>query len=207
MSIIPEYFPELTQSQREMYIRLADLYKYWNSQINVVSRKDIENIETHHILHSLAIAEVIKFSKGTRILDVGTGGGLPGIPLAIMFPDCSFTLVDSIGKKIKVAQNIVDELGLSNVKVENKRAETINEVFDFVVSRAVAPMPTLIDWVKKSIKPGGINSLANGIICLKGGNLSDELKSFQKIVERWNVDDFFEDEFFKEKYVVYVPRY
>lgn len=205
MEVISEYFPELTQNQRDMFANLGGLYREWNSQINVVSRKDIDNIETHHILHSLAIAKVIQFAKGTQIMDVGTGGGLPGIPLAILFPNCHFTLVDSIGKKIKVAQEIVNSLGLKNVKVENKRAECINAQFDFVISRAVAPLPTLMGWVKKSIKPGGSNSLANGIICLKGGDLSEELKPYSKIVEKRKISDFFEDDFFAEKYVVYVP--
>lgn len=207
MKNFSEFFPELTQPQLDMFGQLGNLYKSWNAQINVVSRKDIDNIEVHHILHSLAIAKVIQFGKGTHIMDVGTGGGLPGIPLAIMFPNCYFTLVDSIGKKVKVAQEIVNELGLKNVKVENRRAESIASTFDFVVSRAVAPLPTLMGWVKKSIRPGGGNSLPNGVICLKGGDLSEEIRPYHKILERWNINDFFDDPFFEEKYVLFVPMY
>lgn len=207
MKNFSEFFPELTQPQLDMFGQLGNLYKSWNAQINVVSRKDIDNIEVHHILHSLAIAKVIQFGKGTHIMDVGTGGGLPGIPLAIMFPNCYFTLVDSIGKKVKVAQEIVNELGLKNVKVENRRAESIASTFDFVVSRAVAPLPTLMGWVKKSIRPGGCNSLPNGVICLKGGDLSEEIRPYHKILERWNINDFFDDPFFEEKYVLFVPMY
>lgn len=206
MSIIFDYFPELTQNQRSQYSKLGELYRMWNQQINVVSRKDIDNIEIHHVLHSLAIAKVVQFCKGTNIMDVGTGGGLPGIPLAIMFPNCHFTLVDSIGKKTRVAQSIANELELSNVAVVNKRAEAIDGTFDFVVSRAVAPLPQIARWVQPRIKPGGCNTIENGIICLKGGNLSDEVEPFRKVVRKWSISSFFEEEYFNDKFVLFLPN-
>jgi 16S rRNA (guanine527-N7)-methyltransferase len=189
-----------------MFIQLEPLYKEWNAQINVVSRKDIDSIYLHHVLHSLAIAKVISFAKNTRILDVGTGGGFPGIPLAIFFPQCNFTLVDSIGKKIIVAYEIAQALGLKNVKVVKSRAEELEGEFDFVVSRAVAPLPTIKNWVNNLIKPGGYNQLPNGIIVLKGGDLKEELAPFRKILEKWEINNFFEEEYFNGKSVIFIPR-
>jgi len=165
MEVVFEYFPELTSNQRDQYNELFELYKFWNAQINVVSRKDIDNLPTHHVLHSLAIAKVISFIAGTRIMDIGTGGGFPGIPLAIMFPKCNFTLVDSIAKKTKVAAEVAKALKLSNVEVITNRAENITDKFDFVTNRAVAPIPKIMSWIEKNIKPGGANQLANGLIC------------------------------------------
>ncbi|MHC1705611.1 MAG: 16S rRNA (guanine(527)-N(7))-methyltransferase RsmG [Tenuifilaceae bacterium] len=206
MDCIIKYFPELSSAQRQMFIQLEPLYKEWNAQINVVSRKDIDSIYLHHVLHSLAIAKVISFAKNTRILDVGTGGGFPGIPLAIFFPQCNFTLVDSIGKKIIVAYEIAQALGLKNVKVIKSRAEELEGEFDFVVSRAVAPLPTIKNWVNNLIKPGGYNQLPNGIIALKGGDLKEELAPFRKILEKWEINNFFEEEYFREKSVIFIPR-
>ncbi len=206
MDCIIKYFPELSSSQRQMFIQLEPLYKEWNAQINVVSRKDIDSIYLHHVLHSLAIAKVISFAKNTRILDVGTGGGFPGIPLAIFFPQCNFTLVDSIGKKIIVAYEIAQTLGLTNVKVIKSRAEELQGEFDFVVSRAVAPLPTIKNWVNNLIKPGGYNQLPNGIIVLKGGDLKEELAPFRKILEKWEINNFFEEEYFNGKSVIFIPR-
>jgi len=206
MDRIIKYFPELTAAQREQFARLDPLYREWNAQINVISRKDIENIYLHHVLHSLAIAKVISFSKNTRILDVGTGGGFPGIPLAIYFPNCSFTLIDSIGKKVIVAHEIAQSLGLKNVKVLKSRAEELKGEFDFAITRAVAPLPTIKEWVNKIVKPGGLNQLENGIIALKGGDLKDELAPFGKNLTKWGIDKFFEEEYFVEKSIIFVPR-
>jgi 16S rRNA (guanine527-N7)-methyltransferase len=206
MNSIIKYFPELSSNQRKQLLELEPLYKEWNSRINVISRKDIDNIYLHHVLHSLAIAKATNFIKGTRIIDVGTGGGFPGIPLAIYFPNCSFTLVDSIGKKIVVANEVVQSLGLINIKTIKARAEELDGEYDFVVSRAVAPLATLQNWVLKLIKPGGSNQLPNGIIALKGGDLKEEMVPFKKISTKWDIDNFFEEDYFKEKYVVYIPR-
>ena len=204
MEVVFEYFPELTSNQRDQYNELFELYKFWNAQINVVSRKDIDNLPTHHVLHSLAIAKVISFIAGTRIMDIGTGGGFPGIPLAIMFPKCNFTLVDSIAKKTKVATEVAKALKLSNVEVITDRAENITDKFDFVTNRAVAPIPKIMSWIEKNIKPGGANQLANGLICLKGGDLKDEVKPYRKYLEKWKISNFFEDEYFSEKYVIHI---
>ncbi|HPD94665.1 MAG: 16S rRNA (guanine(527)-N(7))-methyltransferase RsmG [Bacteroidales bacterium] len=204
MEVVFEYFPELTSNQRDQYNELFELYKFWNAQINVVSRKDIDNLPTHHVLHSLAIAKVISFIAGTRIMDIGTGGGFPGIPLAIMFPKCNFTLVDSIAKKTKVAAEVAKALKLSNVEVITDRAENITDKFDFVTNRAVAPIPKIMSWIEKNIKPGGANQLANGLICLKGGDLKDEVKPYRKYLEKWKISNFFEDEYFSEKYVIHI---
>lgn len=205
MDIITSYFPELTKIQREQIQELDKLYRHWNAQINVISRKDIDNLMVHHVLHSMSIARVIHFIRGTRIMDIGTGGGFPGIPLAIMFPQCHFTLVDSVGKKVLVTQEIANAINLSNVTVLKLRGEEIAEKFDFVVSRAVAPIPQLLSWVEKNIKPGGANTLPNGLICLKGGNINDEIKPYRKFLEKWNVRNFFEEEYFDGKYVVFIP--
>lgn len=206
MDIITKYFPELSGTQRKQLSELDPLYRDWNSRINVISRKDIDNINIHHVLHSLSIAKVISFTKGARILDVGTGGGFPGIPLAIFFPYCNFTLVDSIGKKITVASEIAQSLELTNVKAIKSRAEELDGDFDFVVTRAVAPLPTLSGWVNKIIKPGGINQLPNGIIALKGGDLKEELAPFGKKINRWKINTFFEEEYFQEKSIIFLPR-
>lgn len=205
MEIVAQYFPELTQAQRQQFSELEPLYRTWNAQINVISRKDIDNLAVHHILHSLAIAKVIQFASGTTVMDIGTGGGFPGIPLAIMFPKCRFTLVDSIAKKTKVTAEVAKAIGLQNVEVITSRAEDLKHHWDFVVSRAVAPVPKLMAWTEKNIKPGGMNSLPNGLICLKGGDIRDELKPYQKWVTKWSIDDFFEDEYFAEKYVIHIP--
>ncbi len=206
MDRIIKYFPELSSTQRKQLSELDPLYREWNSRINVISRKDIENIFLHHVLHSLAIAKIISFAKNTRILDVGTGGGFPGIPLAIFFPNCSFTLVDSIGKKVTVANEVAQSLGLTNVKAIKSRAEDLENEFDFVVTRAVAPLPTLNSWVQKIIKPSGLNQLPNGIIALKGGDLKEELAPFGKKTTKWTINTFFEEEYFQEKSIIFIPR-
>lgn len=205
METILNYFPELSQNQRLQIQELDKLYRHWNAQINVISRKDIDNIMTHHVLHSLSIAKIISFMRGTRIMDIGTGGGFPGIPLAIMFPQCEFTLVDSVGKKTIVAQEVANALGLTNVKVIKTRAEDFAEKFDFVVSRAVAPIPQLIGWTKKNVKQGGANSLPNGMIFLKGGDIAEELKPYRSHLEKWNIQNLFEEEYFEEKYIIFIP--
>ncbi|MGE0077143.1 MAG: 16S rRNA (guanine(527)-N(7))-methyltransferase RsmG [Bacteroidales bacterium] len=205
MDKILNYFPELSQNQRTQIQELDQLYRHWNAQINVISRKDIDNVMTHHVLHSMAIGKIINFAKGTRIMDIGTGGGFPGVPLAIMFPQCHFTLVDSIGKKTIVAQEVANAINLTNVTVIKNRAEEISEKFDFVVSRAVAPIPQLMNWSNKSVKPGGINSLPNGMIFLKGGDISEELKPYRKYCEKWDIQSFFEEEYFNEKYIIFIP--
>lgn len=206
MDRIIKYFPELTSNQRKQFTQLEPLYRDWNSRINVISRKDIDNIYLHHVLHSLAIAKIISFAKNTRILDVGTGGGFPGIPLAIYFPSCNFTLVDSIGKKTTVANEIAISLGLTNVKTIKARAEELDGEFDFVITRAVAPLPTLYNWVHKIIKPGGLNQLPNGIIALKGGDLKEELAPYRKIFSKWEINGFLEEEYFQEKSIIFIPR-
>lgn len=206
MDALIKYFPELTKSQRDQFSKLQDLYTDWNSKINVVSRKDIDMLYLHHVLHSMAIAKVVSFVKNTKILDIGTGGGFPGIPLAIFFPQVNFTLVDSVGKKITVVNAVSEQLGLSNVEAFKARVEGINDTFDFAVTRAVAPMPTLMEWVRKKIKPGGFNPISNGIIALKGGDIKDELAPFGKSVMKWKISNFFEEEYFVEKQVVYIPR-
>lgn len=205
MEAILKYFPELTNRQRQQFGMLQELYTDWNSKINVVSRKDIDKLYIHHVLHSLAIAKVISFAKGTRILDVGTGGGFPGIPLAILSPAVSFTLVDSIGKKITVVNEVLSSLQLTNVVAQKARAEELKDTFDFVVTRAVAPMPTIMGWVRGKVKPGGYNHLPNGIIALKGGDIREELAPLGKSVKRWKISDMFEEEYFVEKKVVFVP--
>mgnify|MGYP002622767424 CR=1 FL=1 len=206
MEEVYKYFPELTLVQREQFSMLQGLYADWNSKINVVSRKDIDKLSLHHVLHSLAIAKVIDLAKDTRILDVGTGGGFPGIPLAILFPNVQFTLVDSVGKKITVVQAVAEGIGLKNVIGLKARVEEMKETFDFALTRAVAPMPTIMNWVRGKVKPGGYNHLPNGIIALKGGDIRSELAPFGKSAKRWKISNFFEEEYFEEKYVVYVPR-
>lgn len=204
MDILLKYFPGLADTQKVQFAALFDLYSEWNSKINVISRKDIDNLYTHHILHSLAIAKLIHFTDGSRIMDVGTGGGFPGIPLAIMFPQCHFLLVDSIGKKIKVATEVATAIGLTNVELRHCRAEEVKDLFDFVVSRAVMQLPDLVKIVRKNISKVSKNSLPNGLICLKGGNLDAELKLFKKTSEADNLSMFFDEEYFETKKIVYV---
>lgn len=202
--LILSYFPELSSNQIEQFSKLQELYVHWNEQINVISRKDTDNFYERHVLHSLGIAKVIKFKKDTKIMDVGTGGGFPGIPLAILFPDCDFLLVDSIGKKIKVVTEVANSLGLKNVKGLHERAEKVDGTFDFVVSRAVTQMPEFITWVKNKVSKTSRNSLPNGILYLKGGDLSDEMKTVKQWIKEYKLKDFFEGEFFETKKVVYV---
>ncbi len=202
--LILSYFPELTSIQIEQFSKLQEIYVHWNEQINVISRKDTENFYERHVLHSLGIAKVIQFKKGTKIMDVGTGGGFPGIPLAILFPDCEFLLVDSIGKKIKVVNEVASSLELKNVTGIHERAEKVGGTFDFIVSRAVTQMPEFITWVKSKISKTSKNTLPNGILYLKGGDLSEEMKTVKQWSKEYNLKDFFEGEFFETKKVVYV---
>lgn len=204
MEIILKYFPDISEEQKSQFAALYDLYVDWNSKINVISRKDIENLYTHHVLHSLAIAKLIQFTDGTQLMDVGTGGGFPGVPLAILFPKCKFLLVDSIGKKIRVATEVATAIGLKNIQFRHCRAEEVKEKFDFVVSRAVMPLPDLVKIIKKNISKEQRNALPNGLICLKGGNLEGELKPFKKTAEADDLSMFFEEEYFKTKKIVYV---
>lgn len=204
MDIILKYFPNISEKQKEQFAALFDLYVDWNSKINVISRKDIENLYTHHVLHSLAIAKLIQFKDGSQIMDVGTGGGFPGVPLAILFPECNFLLVDSIGKKIRVATEISTAIGLKNIQFRHCRAEEVKEQFDFVVSRAVMPLPDLVKIIRKNVSKVQQNALPNGLICLKGGNLEGELKPFKKTAEADDLSMFFEEEYFKTKKIVYV---
>jgi len=208
--LIQKYFADLTEKQLWQFEQLPELYADWNEKINVISRKDIENIVEKHILHSLAIAKVVQFSAGTKILDVGTGGGFPGIPLAIMFPDCDFHLVDSIAKKIKVVSEISKAVELTNVRAEQARAETLNEHYDFVVSRAVTAFPEFLKWVKKNVTSTPLsnrdNQISNGILYLKGGDLSDELRGFERQIKIFEISDFFKEDFFETKKIVYYSR-
>lgn len=204
MQIIEKYFPELTKKQKQQFSQLEELYKLWNDQINVISRKDTENFYERHVLHSLGIAKVMPFADSSKILDIGTGGGFPGIPLAILFPDCEFTLVDSIGKKIKVVTEVASALGLTNVTGIHERAEKIQGKFDFIVSRAVTAMPAFLNWTKGKISSENRNNLPNGILYLKGGDLEEELKPVQQAVTIYNLSDYFSEDFFETKKVVHV---
>ena len=204
MDIILKYFPNLSDRQKEQFAALYDLYFDWNSKINVISRKDIENLYEHHVLHSLAIAKYITFKPGTTIMDMGCGGGFPGIPLAIMFPDVQFHLVDSIGKKVRVAAEIAASIGLENVRTSHSRAEEIKDKYSFVVSRAVMQLPDLVKICRKNISKEQDNVLPNGIICLKGGDMTAETQPFRKSCEVVNVSNYFGEEYFKDKKVVYV---
>ena len=204
MDEILKYFPNLTAIQKEQIEKLDFLYHDWNEKINVISRKDIDALYTKHILHSLGIAKIIQFEPGTYVLDVGTGGGFPGIPLAILFPETRFYLIDVIAKKIKVVQAVAEGLELKNVRAEQMRAENVKGDFDFIVSRAVTNMPDFVSWVETKIKKNNKHELKNGILYLKGGDLSEELKDFPKATE-YNLADFFEDEFFETKKVVHLP--
>lgn len=207
MEIINKYFPDLTQEQKEQIAQLDALYRDWNSKINVISRKDIDNLYEHHVLHSMAIAKAIHFRPGTEILDFGCGGGFPGIPLAILFPDCKFKLIDGTGKKIRVATEVANAIGLKNVTAEQLRGEDEHGKFDFVVSRAVMQLPDLMKIIKKNFKSSQQNAMPNGLFCLKGGNLGEELKAYKNIAEVTPLSNFFEEEWFKQdKQLVYVPR-
>jgi 16S rRNA (guanine527-N7)-methyltransferase len=203
--ILLKYFPDLTPDQIQKFVRLQALYEEWNSKINVISRKDMEAFYEHHVLHSLAIAKVIRFVPGTRVLDVGTGGGFPGVPLAIMFPEVHFTLIDSIGKKIRVVQEVALASGLKNVTAVRGRAEEQKEKVDFVVSRAVAPLGELAGWVRKLIRPGTKHILANGILCLKGGDLKQEIRDSGLLVTSYDLSEFFEEEYFQTKKLLFSP--
>ena len=204
MESITKYFPNLSDRQKEQFAALYDLYYDWNSKINVISRKDIENLYLHHVLHSLAIAKYITFKPGTTIMDMGCGGGFPGIPLAIMFPDVQFHLVDSIGKKVRVAGEIAQSIGLTNVRTSHSRAEEIKDKYSFVVSRAVMQLPDLVKICRKNISNDQFNALPNGIICLKGGDMTAETRAFKNCSEIIDVSTYFAEEYFKDKKVVYV---
>jgi 16S rRNA (guanine527-N7)-methyltransferase len=204
MEIIEKYFPGLTEKQKFQFVSLYDLYTDWNSKINLISRKDIENLYEKHILHSLGIAKAIRFSDHSAVLDVGTGGGFPGIPLAIMFPKVRFLLIDSIGKKIKVAEDIAGRIGLENVECKQERVEDEKAEFDFVVSRAVMSLPDLLKAAKKNIVKDQQNAIPNGFLCLKGGDLQEELKPFKNKVVIYELKDYFAEEFFRTKKVVYL---
>lgn len=203
--IIYKYFPHLSDEQITQFAALGELYRDWNAKINVISRKDIDHVYEHHVLHSLAIAKIINFRPGTSILDFGTGGGFPGVPLSILFPDCKFKLIDGTGKKIRVAQEVCDTIGLKNCSPTHLRGEDEKDKYDFIVSRAVMPLPDLVKLMRKNISKTHQNSLPNGVICLKGGNLQNELQPFHKIVETTDISQFFSEEWFKEKYVIYLP--
>lgn len=204
MSIIKAHFPNLSPEQKDQFDQLQELYTFWNNQINVISRKDLDNFYERHVLHSLGIAKVMPFADQSKILDIGTGGGFPGIPLAILFPSCSFTLVDSIGKKIKVVNEVSAALGLKNVKGIHERAEKIDEQFDFIVSRAVTSMPDFLKWTKDKFLKQQKNELKNGILYLKGGDLTEELKGIQKFYKVFELKEYYDGEFFETKKVVYV---
>ncbi|MFT4735169.1 MAG: 16S rRNA (guanine527-N7)-methyltransferase [Algoriphagus sp.] len=205
MDIILKYFPGLTDGQKTQFGQLEELYTLWNAQINVISRKDIDALYEKHVLHSLGIAKVIDFTEGTKVLDVGTGGGFPGIPLAIMFPDVNFHLVDSVGKKIKVVTEVANALGLANLKAEHERAEKVKGTYDFVVSRAVTRMKPFIGWIHQKFETRTINKIDNGILYLKGGDLTEELNEAKRPYQEHALSDLFEEDFFETKKVVYVP--
>ena len=205
VSLITKYFPHLTEKQLKQFGELQELYTFWNAQINVVSRQDIENLYEKHILHSLGIAKVMSFKTGTEILDVGTGGGFPGIPLAILFPECHFHLVDSIGKKIKVVTEVAQSIALTNLTAQHERAENVASDYDFIISRAVTRLKPFYGWVKDKVTKNSYNELKNGILYLKGGNLEEELQEFGGEYKIYNLSEHFEEEFFETKKVVYVP--
>ena len=203
--IIYRYFPNLNDVQLQQFAALGELYRDWNTKINVISRKDIDQLYEHHVLHSLAIAKIINFRPGTLILDFGTGGGFPGVPLSILFPECQFKLIDGTGKKIRVAQEVCDAIGLKNCAPTHLRGEDEKDKYDFIVSRAVMPLPDLVKLMRKNISKTSSNALPNGVLCLKGGNLQAELQPYHKIVETTEISQFFKEEWFKEKYVIYLP--
>lgn len=205
MKTILKYFTGLTDTQQQQLAQLDALYREWNAKINVISRKDIDNLYEHHVLHSLAIARAYRFQPGTKILDFGTGGGFPGIPLAIVLPECQFRLIDGTGKKIRVAQEVISAIGLKNCEAVHLRGEDEHRLYDFVVSRAVMPLPDLLKIVRKNISCEQRNAMANGVICLKGGQIEAETAPFRRTVEIDDISRWFEEEWFKEKSVVYVP--
>lgn len=205
MDKILKYFPEITERQKEQFAALLPLYEDWNAKINVISRKDMDNFYEHHVLHSLAIAKVQPFKPMAEILDVGTGGGFPGIPLAILFPESKFHLIDSIGKKIKVVQNVAEQLELTNVRTEQIRAEQLRGSYDFIVSRAVTDLGQFTQWVRGRISTIQYHKLRNGILYLKGGDLTDELAPFKKKARTWDISDFFQEDYFLTKKVIYLP--
>ena len=205
MQIINQYFPNLTSLQKEQFAKLGDLYKDWNQKINVISRKDVDMLYERHVLHSLAIAKIIKFRNKTSILDVGTGGGFPGIPLAILFPGAKFHLIDAIGKKIKVVNAVIQELDLKNITAEQKHSTELKGRFDFIVSRAVTAFPKFVELMQNKIKYKSVNSMQNGILYLKGGDLDEELKDYRKELTLSPISNFFKEEFFETKSVVYYP--
>jgi 16S rRNA (guanine527-N7)-methyltransferase len=203
LRVLTKYFPELSEQQLKQFGQLQDLYQNWNAQINVISRKDIEALHEKHVLHSLGIAKVMAFAPGTKVLDVGTGGGFPGIPLAILFPECEFTLVDSIGKKIKVVNEVSAAIGLTNVKAYHSRVEDIKDKFHFIVSRAVTEFPVFYKWVRTKVLSEQFNPLPNGILYLKGGDLEEEFGKYYAKAKFYALNDYFEEEFFETKKVVY----
>lgn len=202
--LLKKYFPFVSQAQAQQLMGLQPLYAEWNSKINVISRKDFENFFVHHVLHSLSLTKILQFEPSTTILDVGTGGGFPGIPLAIVFPECDFLLVDSIGKKIKVVEDVADSVGLKNVKAAKMRAEDVQGKFDFVVSRAVTALPVFMTWVDGKIKPRGFNKVPNGVLYLKGGDLQDELSGINTKHTVYDLKEFFEEPFFETKKIVHL---
>jgi 16S rRNA (guanine527-N7)-methyltransferase len=204
-SVVLKYFDSLTEKQRSQFMSLGTLYQEWNEKINVISRKDIDNIYINHVLHSLGIAKVMSFNKGAQVIDVGTGGGFPGIPLAILFPETEFHLIDSIGKKITVVKEVVASLGLKNVSAEQIRAEQLKNKYDFIVSRAVTRMREFYGWVQNRIKPNSTHSLDNGILYLKGGDLDEELNELKRPYSLYELSDYFKEDFFETKKVVYMP--
>ena len=203
--IIYRYFPNLTDTQLQQFAALGELYRDWNTKINVISRKDIDQLYEHHVLHSLAIAKIINFRPGTRILDFGTGGGFPGVPLSILFPDCQFKLIDGTGKKIRVAQEVCNAIGLKNCAPTHLRGEDEKDKYDFIVSRAVMPLPDLVKIVRKNVSKKQKNAMPNGIFCLKGGDLQEEIKPFRHIAESTELSTWFKEEWFKGKNVIYLP--
>ena len=204
MNLISKYFPDLSDVQRQQFDALQGLYEEWNSKINVISRKDIASLYLRHVLHSLSIAKIIHFKESTRILDIGTGGGFPGLPLAILFPEAKFHLVDSINKKLKVVNGVSESLGLQNIKTTHARAESIKGQYDFIISRAVTNMPDFVSWIKNRVAKKSIHEISNGILYLKGGNLSEELKLYTKATT-YNISAFFEEDFFETKKIVHLP--
>jgi 16S rRNA (guanine527-N7)-methyltransferase len=204
VQLILKYFPDLTEKQIEQFSKLLEVYTFWNNQINVISRKDTDNFYERHVLHSLGIAKIMQFKDGADIMDIGTGGGFPGIPLAILYPNCNFTLVDSIGKKIKVVNEVAAAIGLKNVTGIHERAENIDKQFDFIVSRAVTAMPDFIKWINGKFKKKSVHDLKNGILYLKGGDLKEEMKGVNRYFYMHNLPDHFSEEFFETKKVVYV---
>lgn len=205
MEVILKYFHNLSEQQKNRFARLSDLYTYWNERINVISRKDIDNLYLHHVLHSCCIGKVVTFNPGAKVLDVGTGGGFPGIPLAILFPDTHFHLVDSIGKKIKVVEAVVNDLALTNVTFEQIRAEQLKDKYDFIVSRAVTDLPEFVSWVQGKFSKHHVHTIKNGLIYLKGGDLTNEVKPFKSKATVIDISDFFTEEFFETKKIVYLP--